>query len=163
LARTNNKITIYTALIGAGAVILAAIIAAYWAHNRNLNPQPKAIEYTGRVTDTNNNKIQNAKVILEADKNVQIQMTDSEGYFRVTLSEPTKAVRLRVEKETYEPFDRTVWLDRTGVEPIQLSPRSGQPSVKPSPRANDQSNNRNSQSRKKRHDEAINALIGNRP
>src|SRR6266576_3415839 len=105
--RSTAKIPIYVALIGAGAVILAALIAGYWSRNGNtVEPKAKAIEYTGRVTDTNNNKIYNAKVIVEVDKSVQVQMTDSEGYFRVTLSEPAKSVRLRVEKENYESFDR---------------------------------------------------------
>lgn len=170
----NSKIQLYVALIGAGAVISAAIIAAYWSRSDigdTKDPKVKLIEYTGRVTDVNNNRIQNAKVIVEVDKSVQVQMTDSEGYFRVTVPEPAKSVRLRVEQENFESFDRTVWLDRTGVEPIQLRAKTNEPSASPSPTAGPKtsdagrkaSTTRNPEVRKRQHDAAIDALLDNRP
>jgi ethanolamine utilization protein EutA (predicted chaperonin) len=163
---STRKTQIQVAVIAACGAVLAAVIGArLWIFGTK-SDSPRTVQYTGRVMDNENRKLENAKVIIEEDQTVQVQTTDSDGYFKVSLNPGTQTIHIRVEKDNYQRFDRIVSLTRTGVEPIQLTPMDLK-FLSPSPTAVDEkaANNkkRNSQSKRidKRHDASVNALLNN--
>jgi hypothetical protein len=118
-----KKNEILVALIGAVAVVAAALIAARCA-SRPGSPEPKQVSKTGRVLDANSGRpIANAKVSIEQDQQVpQIHNTDSEGIFHLTVPESANSIRLRVEADKYIITTRNVPITRTGIEEIKLPP-----------------------------------------
>lgn len=116
---SSNTVKIIVALIGAAAIIIAA-----WLGKKYLSTTepPSPVQYTGRVMG-NNKPLKGAKVSVEEDQNVpQVQITDDEGIFHLTLPGTASNVRLRVAADNYEPVVRTVTLKRTGLEEISLPP-----------------------------------------
>ncbi len=160
-----NRTPIWVALIGAAALIIATLIGIIWSHNKSPSPKDPDLKgdvsYTGRVTDVHTEgPIRNASVTIEEDQNVQIQVTDQHGYFNVSLKQDAKAVRVRLEVDGYEKFDRIVSLTRTGIEPIQLKPTSLSLKSSPTP-FTDAGHSKSSPTNKQRKlDEAINRLHG---
>ena len=117
--------------------VVGLVVVGYWqfVYNRP-QPEQKTISYTGRVRDDGTNSpVYKAKVSVEEDQKVpQVQETDSEGIFHVSLPETTKEVRVVVEAEGYELRERRVSLRRTGIEDIRLRPSGAtQPTPTPSP------------------------------
>ena len=114
-AGDGKRTPILVALIGAAAVI----IVGYWQYYS----KPEKKEFIGRVIEAKTEKrIRNAKVSLEVQGVPPVIYTDSEGIFSFSLKDADNQVRVRVEAEGYEKFDRLITLStRTGVEEIQLS------------------------------------------
>jgi hypothetical protein len=131
-AMGSNVTKIIVALIGA----LGLIVVGYFQFgSKNVVPEPVNQLYVGRVTDVANNEpISSAKVSIEADQNIpQIQKTDSEGVFRLSLRPKTQSVVIRVEAEGYETLERNVSVQRTGLEPVGLKRKPASPSPTPTP------------------------------
>lgn len=157
-----NRTSIWVALIGAAALVIATLIGIIWSHNKSLGPDPKGnVSYTGRVTDAHTGgPLRNATVTIEEDQSPQIQVTDQEGYFYVSLKQDAKAVRVRLGVDGYEKFERIVSLTRTGIEPIQLKPTSLSSGPSPTPSKETSKSRNGSAERQRKHDEAVNALYG---
>lgn len=110
----------------AGATILAALIAAtaaivvgYWQHGQK-SKETKV--FRGRVLDEQTGKvIRQAKIILEAKGSPDIVYSDSEGFFSFLLEEVDTPVRIRVEANNYEKYDRFVTpTSISGIEEIRV-------------------------------------------
>jgi hypothetical protein len=117
--KKDNSIAV--ALIGAAAVVIAALIG-YWATHSK--PDPVLVDYTGKVKDANYLKpIGQASVaITEDQKPPQRFTTDSEGIFYARLSKDTQKMLLEVQARGYQDYSRTGPTVRTGSEDIFLEP-----------------------------------------
>ena len=112
----------------AGAAILSALIAAsavltvgYWQYAQK-NDGVK--DFRGRIVDSKTGKvIRQAKITLEAQGAPSIIYSDSEGFFSFPLEKAGTQVRVRVEVNSYEKYDKlTNPSSGTGVEEIQIQP-----------------------------------------
>jgi hypothetical protein len=151
----NNKTEIQKAWIGAVAPIAVAIIAGLFAilaahftkapdpalktSDNALTKPPEAspktsdsVKYSGRVTNKKTGlPIRDIAVKLEEDTGLTTYTTDENGVFEVTLNTNSKIVRLIVEESGYKSINRLVDFNRTGMEPIELTPvRSPESKVK---------------------------------
>jgi len=101
-----------------------ALVFAFLGYVIGSSVSNDSLDYTGRVTDAVTHRtIRNATVSVEEDQRVpQIQSTDEQGIFHVTLRSSTNSVRIRVEANGYEVLDRRVTITRTGVEDVGLTP-----------------------------------------
>lgn len=129
----NGKNTPSWVQIVLGLFTLIGVLAVgYWRYSvwfpppKPEPPTPKIVPYTGRVREVKTEKpIRNAKVSIEQGTNVpQVQPTDSDGIFTVQLPESATSVKVVVEADGYEHFDRNVTVSRSGIEPIFLTPLS---------------------------------------
>jgi hypothetical protein len=129
---TKNEIT--SAKWTAFGVILASVIAAgatltagYLQYGQKNEPTVK--EFKGRVSDSKNGKaIRRVKVSLEGPGAPPIIYSDSEGFFIFPLEKQNTQVRVRVQVNNYEEYDRFIsTASNTGVEEIQLNPVQDQP------------------------------------
>lgn len=103
--------------------VFGALIAAYWQFVYKPTHTGEPTEYAGRVLDNvTRHTISGAKVSVESTGVPQIYYSDSEGVFYLKLNGPLTGVRIRVEAEGYEPFDRNVSISRTGIEDVRLTP-----------------------------------------
>jgi hypothetical protein len=118
--------SVKVALIGAAAVILAALIG-YFA---GIHPTPHVIAYTGEVKDAKTHKpVKNALVGISEDQNVPERLTtDDEGVFYTKLSKDTPTILLEITAAGYQDSSRIAPTVRTGAEPFFLEPLSD-PSV----------------------------------
>jgi hypothetical protein len=136
LTRRRTSLAVWLALIAGLVIAVFIAVTVYW----QLVYKPSHAEggnYTGRVTDSRTNRpVRNAKVTIEEGQRVpQIQYSDSEGIFRVMLHGSNSLVRIRVDADNYDTFDRNVTFSRTGVEPISLtSLATTTPTPTPSPK-----------------------------
>src|ERR1700690_1296752 len=118
--KKDNSIAV--ALIGAAAVVIAALIA-FWA-TRPKEPEPTLVNYTGTVKDESSKKpIRGAAVaITEDEAPPQRFATDSEGVFYARLSKNTHSMLLEVRATNYQEYSRRGPTVRTGGEDIFLTP-----------------------------------------
>ena len=119
---TNKDRPIAVALIGAAAIVIAALIG-YWAtHSKS---DPVLVDYTGKVKDAKSYQpIEKASVaITEDQKPPQRFTTDSEGIFYARLSRDTQKMFLEVKAQGYRDYSRTGPTVRTGTEDIFLEPQ----------------------------------------
>ena len=81
-------------------------------------------EFRGRVIDAKTGKVlRQAKIILEASSSPPIVYSDSEGFFSFPLEKVNTQVRIRVEANGYEQYDRFINpASGSGVEEIQIQP-----------------------------------------
>lgn len=117
----NSKwVRILVALIGAAAVALVG----YW---QTIRPPEK--DFMGRVTEEKTEKrIRRAKVSLELQGVPPVIYTDSEGIFSFPLKESNDEIRIRVEADGYEKFDRRIFpSSKAGIEEIHLIPTQPPP------------------------------------
>jgi hypothetical protein len=106
------------ALIGAAAVIIAAIIG--YLAVRSPPPQ-QDIQYTGRVIDKRTQQvIKGAEVSVDTQGPPQVYYTDSNGVFTLKLKPNVQVVRLRVVAQSYPVFDGNVSATRSELEDIRL-------------------------------------------
>jgi len=105
-----------------GAIV--SLVIGYWQFVYKPAPSDtnKTIQYSGRVLNSMSQEVvPRAKVSVDAPGLPQIYYTDSDGVFNLNL--PANAsVRIRVEANGYEVFERNVSLSRTGVEDVRLTP-----------------------------------------
>ncbi len=121
----NHWVQISIAAIGA----VSATLIGYWQFSGSgeKSPAPSATnehpEFVGRVVDeTTEEEIRRAKIILEGEGIPPEVYTDSSGIFKFPL-ESSSDVRVRVEAEGYENYDRLIDPAATsGIEQIQLIP-----------------------------------------
>jgi outer membrane biosynthesis protein TonB len=115
---SNNK-PIAVALIGAAAVIIAALIGYFATHHDSA-----LVPYTGKVKDAKSYKpVGNASVAITEDQRVpQRFTTDSEGVFFAQLSKDTQTMLLEVKADGYKDYSRRGPTVRTGSEEIFLEP-----------------------------------------
>jgi len=114
----DNSIPV--ALIGAAAVIIAALIGYYATHRSNST----LVAYTGKVKDGKSLKpVGNASVAITEDQKVpQRFTTDSEGVFFAQLAKDAQTMLLEVKAEGYKNYSRRGPTVRTGSEDIFLEP-----------------------------------------
>ena len=115
-----------------GVVIIAAALAG--VYKQFLWSKPR-VSFTGRVTDAvSGNPIHKARISVGENQEVpQVEFTDSEGVFHLTLRESLSSVRIRVEMDGYGALDRDISPSRGGIEEIHLEPVQGKASATPSP------------------------------
>lgn len=111
--------TIWAAII-TGVV---ALITGYWQFVYKPAHADATTQYPGRVIDQISQRaIRGAKVSVEAQGVPQVYYTDSDGVFNLQLRSSGDAIRIRVEAEGYESFDRNVSLSRNVIEDVRLTP-----------------------------------------
>jgi hypothetical protein len=122
----NNK-PIAVALIGAAALVIAALIGYLATHKGD----PALVAYTGKVKDAKSFKpVGNASVAITEDQKVpQRFTTDSEGVFYAKLSKDTQTMLLEVTAAGYQNYSRRGPTVRTGSEDILLEPMRPPPPV----------------------------------
>jgi hypothetical protein len=118
--KRDNSIAV--ALIGAGAVVIAALIGYLATHQNKRDAD--IIGYTGNVKDAKSLKpIGNALVAITEDQKVPQRFTaDSEGVFFAQLSKDTQTMLLEVKAEGYKDYSRRGPTVRTGSENVFLEP-----------------------------------------
>jgi hypothetical protein len=118
-------IPILVALIGAAA----AILVGYWQFAR----KDERTEFVGRVVNAKTETgIRNAKITLEVEGAPPIMYADSEGVFNFSVKSSSSLVRIRVEADGYEKFDRLITpSNKTGMEKIELFPKAKSNLTKP--------------------------------
>ena len=119
--------TIVAALIAA----IAAITVGYWQYFKN---NELTREFRGRITDAETGKVlRQAKIVLEAQGSPPMIYSDSEGFFSFLLERANTQVRIRVEANGYEKYDRLINpTSGSGVEEIRVQPtRNSSPSPEP--------------------------------
>ena len=112
--------SIRVALIGAAAVVIAALIGYLATHQNTPNP----VAYTGKVKEARTFKaIGNAQVAITEDQKVpQRFVTDSEGVFFAELSRDAQTMLLEVKAIGYKEYSRRGPTVRTGSEDIFVEP-----------------------------------------
>lgn len=117
-SENNSWVQIVVALIGAIAVILVG----YWQFFRK--PPDDNQKFVGRVVDEKTEQsIRRAKITLEVKGIPPVIYTDSEGVFTFPFEGSSSTIRLRVEADGYEKFDRFITPSaEAGMEPIELIP-----------------------------------------
>jgi hypothetical protein len=122
---STNIVKIVIAILG----LIGVLGAAYFQFVYKPNPPKDSVDYTGRVLGEDTSKpIQGAKISLEGNQPApEILYTDSEGVFHFHVNGTPSVVRVRVEHASYQPFDRNVSLNRSGLEDIRLKPIAKEP------------------------------------
>jgi hypothetical protein len=110
---------------GIGAAIiaaLAALVVGYWQfiYKSSASDTNAIVQYSGRVVDSGTRRvIPGAKVSVDSKGVPQVYYSDSDGVFYLKLP-ASDSVRIRVEANGYETFERNVSLSRTGIEDVRL-------------------------------------------
>jgi hypothetical protein len=123
--------SVVVALIGAAAVLIAALIGYLATHHDKSDPA--LVAYTGKVKNSKSFKpVGNAFVAITEDQKVpQRFTTDSEGVFFAQLSKDTQTMLLEVKATGYQDYSRRGPTVRTGSEDIFLEPVPVQPEKQP--------------------------------
>lgn len=110
---------IVVAAIGA----TATVVVGYWQFYPKDN-KSSSKDFVGRVVDAKTEqKLRGAKISLEADGAPPVIYTDSEGVFSFPLKNPDVLVRIRVETDGYEKFDRRIKpSSKSDIEEVRLAP-----------------------------------------
>jgi len=130
------KWTAMSTIIAALVAAIAAITVGYWQYSQK---SEGIREFRGRVIDAKTGKVlRQAKIVLEAQGSPPIIYSDSEGFFSFPLEKANTQVRIRVEANGYEKYDRFINpASGSGVEEIQIQPTqsSSQPAFVTTPEA----------------------------
>lgn len=143
-------ITAGATIITAGAAIVtagSAITVGFWQYGQKNESNVK--EFKGRVSDARDGRaIRNVKVSLEGSGVPPVVHSDSEGVFMFPLEKPNTQVRVLIELDNYDKYNRFIsTASNTGIAEIKLdpippirsqspvpTPASTQPSTNESPR-----------------------------
>ena len=107
------------AWIGAGAVVLAAIITGLFAYHHD---GPASTKFSGEVRSSNGQPISGAKVIVAQDQDTpQSSFSDESGLFQVILKPGVQTVKITVTAVGYDRVSRDVEPHRTGPEEFVLT------------------------------------------
>ena len=119
----NRKSWLPLAVAAIGAT--ATVVVGYWQFHPKDN-KPSGKDFVGRILDAKTEqKIRGAKISLEADGAPPVIYTDSEGVFSFPLKNSDTPVRIRVEVDGYEKFDRRVKpSSKADMEEVRLAPVS---------------------------------------
>jgi hypothetical protein len=121
--------TIWVAILGG----IVALVTGYWQFVYKPAHPDGTSQYMGRVTDQISQRaIRGAKLSVEAQGVPQVYYTDSDGIVHLQLRSLGDTVRIRVEADGYEFFDRNVSLSRDIIEDVRLTPINVSP-PQPSP------------------------------
>jgi len=154
---------------GIGAAIIAAVAAlimGYWqfVYKPSRSDTNGVVQYSGRVVDSGTQQVvRGAKVSVDTKGLPQVYYSDSDGVFYLKLPS-VDSVRIRVEANGYETFERNVSVSRTGIEDVRLQrlkidvPPNNQNS--PSVKGNRRSSNKNQQNQ---IDQILRSEPSNRP
>jgi hypothetical protein len=117
---SNNNSKSWVQIVIAVISAIALIAVAYLQFKPPEGDPNK--KFTGRVIEAKTEKrIRNAKISLELQDAPPVLYTDSEGIFSFPLKNFSSQVRIRVEVDGYEKFDRLVTpSSNSGIEEIQL-------------------------------------------
>jgi len=122
---SGKKVIIIATIITAAATILVG----WWQYKSRIKPVDPQINYVGpqirgRVIDAvKGARIPNAKVSLEGQDLPSFVYTDSEGIFSVPLKKAIDNVRLVVEIDGYERYEKRVSISpNSDMEDIRLNP-----------------------------------------
>jgi hypothetical protein len=114
---TDKSSTVWVAVIGGLAVVLAAAIPAYLAKN----PRNEQTNFLGIVKSKNGLAVPGAKVVVVTDQNIpQTFYTDSNGDFHVPIETRTASLHLTVDADGYLSKSLDANPHRSGPEDIQL-------------------------------------------
>lgn len=118
----NSKAWLPLAVAAIGAA--ATVAVGYWQFHPK--DKPSGRDFVGRVLDVKTEqKLRGAKISLEADGAPPVIYTDSEGVFSFPLKNSEEPVRIRVEVDGYEKFDRRVKpSSKSDMEEVRLAPTS---------------------------------------
>jgi len=117
-AESETRRTIWVAIIGATATIIAALLS-YMAVTRAHNDS--SLSYTGFVHNAARQPITGAKVSITEDESIpELHRTDSEGIFYARLSKKTQRIRIAIEADGYEPYTLNGQPARSGLQDIEL-------------------------------------------
>lgn len=124
----NSKAWVQLAVAAISAT--AIVIVGYWQFRPVDRPNGK--DFVGRVLDAKTEKrLRGAKISLEVDDLPPVIYTDTEGVFRFPLKNFEEPVRIRVEVDGYEKFDRNIKpSSKSGMEEVRLSPISPKKKLK---------------------------------
>jgi hypothetical protein len=115
--------TIVVALIGA----IATMTVGNWQYNAKFSTptkeSPTIPQFRGRIIDAKTSlAIRQVKISLEATGAPAITYSDSEGYFSFPLSQSNSQVRIRVNVDGFEQYDRFITpSSSSGVEEIRIN------------------------------------------
>ena len=111
---------IAVATIGAAATI----VVGYWQFYPKEQPDSK--DFVGRVMNAKTEqRLRGAKISLEADDTPPVIYTDSEGVFSFPIKNFDEPIRIQVEADGYEMFDRRIKpSSKSDIEYIRLMPIS---------------------------------------
>ena len=121
----NSKAWLPLAVATIGAA--ATVAVGYWQFHPKDKPidKPSGRDFVGRVLDAKTEQnLRGAKIILEADGAPPVTYTDSEGVFSFPVKNSEEPVRIRVEVDGYEKFDRRVKpSSKSDMESVRLDPK----------------------------------------
>lgn len=90
--------------------------------------------YSGRVMEKGSEaNIRGAKVSLESQGVPTSDVTGNDGVYSLSLLGNPESVKIRVEKEGYQPFDERVAVADDQFKPIYLTPKPPAPTPTPMP------------------------------
>jgi hypothetical protein len=116
------------AAIAAVAAIIAALINSYYGNILKPlpSPTPSTQTFAGRIIEEITEKrIRGAKVSLEGENVPPVAYSDSEGIFSFPVTDQNKEVRVRIEVEGYDNFDRRMTPSKNnGIQEIRLTPKA---------------------------------------
>jgi len=120
-AEKDGKRTIWVAVIGASATIIAALLS-YLAVT---GARGETKLYSGIVRNAAEQPIPRAKVSIAEDGNgPETLRTDSKGVFYKELSKKTRHILITVEADGYKPYTSRESADRSEPDEIILGPVS---------------------------------------
>jgi hypothetical protein len=123
----NTHWSVFGAIAVAVVAAIASVTVGYWQYNAKvLEPKETAemSEFRGRVVDADSeNGLRKVKIILEAKGAPPIIYSDSEGYFVFPLNHINNQIRIRVNAEGYEKYDRFITPSSSlSIEEIRIYP-----------------------------------------
>jgi hypothetical protein len=131
-----------SAWIGAGAVLLAAIVTGFFSLYR---PTPKTTNFSGEIRNSKGQPVSGARIIFAEDQlTPESAYSDDNGIFHLVLVPTVETLKITVTAIGYDPVSRDVNPHRTGPEEFVL-----QPSVSPASGPQNESPRRNFSTRGK--------------
>jgi hypothetical protein len=119
-----KRTTVIVALIGA----LGALTVAFFQFVLPIihSPTPNVVWVRGRVSNNQAHPLGGAKVSLEGKGLPPVIYTDSEGVFTFNLPEDVKEIKIRVDANGYDPYDRRIDVSavKSELEDIRLTPQT---------------------------------------
>lgn len=117
------KRSVVIVAIISGLVALTGTLAQVGLPKLSGEPSGSSTTFRGRVSDDQGKAIGGAKVILEAKGLPPLIYTDSEGVFAFNLTPEVKTLKIRVEANGFNFYDRRVDIAaKSELEDIRLTP-----------------------------------------
>jgi hypothetical protein len=109
-----------SAWIGAGAVLLAAIVGGLFSLYR---PSPPKTNFSGEIRNSKGQPVSGARIIFAEDQlTPESAYSDDNGIFHLVLVPTVETLKITVTAIGYDPVSRDVNPHRTGPEEFVLQP-----------------------------------------